>query len=104
MKKAKTAKIEKMKVIWDNFRIQSAQTVILENVISVTLSNYSDKEVRFTHKGVERTLPGRNADLNVPIKPFSIEIFGHEFDAKIDIKFSLGVKDLIIDYSKFKNC
>ncbi len=92
------------KVILSVEQVQKNRVFKVQDVVTITLSNYSDKAITFVMYGVTRTIPGRDAVLNVPVKPFFYEVQGYTFDIEIKITFDVGYKNLVIDYAKIKNC
>ncbi len=91
------------KVSWFAESIQQDSKIIKENVVSISFSNYSDKEVIFDYKGVKRPIPGKNATTGMP-GVFKAEICGYPFDVEANFKFAPGFKNLVIDFAEIKNC
>lgn len=92
------------KVVLSVEQVQRNRVWKVQDVVTITLNNYSDKALTFEMDGVKKTIPGRDAVLNVPVKPFVYEVQGYTFDIEIKITFGTGYKNLVIDYAKIKNC
>ncbi|AXG72945.1 hypothetical protein DVK85_01335 [Flavobacterium arcticum] len=73
----------------------------IEDVTSLTISNYGTTALTVSVNGVPRTVPAFNADIGVPFGSFNIPGDGTA-TAKLEIKFAFvgGTGNAILDYRK----
>lgn len=91
-----------------NIRTVTAnEEVYLQDVIQVSISNYSLEVVNLTIKGVTIEIPMVTKILgtDVPSLPFKFDCLGLPFDEKFLIEFvTTGVGKVIVGYTTKKNC
>jgi hypothetical protein len=88
----------------DSQLVNEAFNQNFENLLSISIANYGDKEVTLNVNGVMRTLPAGNVAPNVPTYSFGFSCEGIPFDIQIELLFPNGNSNVIIDKSTLKNC
>lgn len=89
----------------NSLTIYKDQPLILTEISSLTISNYSDLDLDVTISNVTRTIPAFDATLKVPYV-FTIDGDGTFADIELQLKYNGNVKNgyAIVDYRKRKQC
>lgn len=93
-----------MKVSINSIQKTVNELVTLKNVIELVVQNYGTTAVEITIKGTKQTIPAIDSISGIPVAPFVISAFGHDFDIEFDINFPSGSGNIIINYSTLKIC
>jgi hypothetical protein len=85
-----------MKIEVKSKQIVGNETVKLNNVLGVTISNLSTVQAKFKLNGIERILPPIDNTFNVPVAPFVISNEVYAFN--LDLEFNNANSNIVIDY------
>ncbi|MGQ2982116.1 hypothetical protein [Flavobacterium sp.] len=79
---------------------QDLSELTIENVTSLTISNYGNTVLSVTIGDVTRIIPPFNPAIGVPFGSFSLPCDGTACDLRISFNFDTGIGSAILDYRK----
>ena len=88
-----------------SIEINRNESKYLENITSLTISNYGDSELIVTINDVSRPIPPFSNEIGVPFGSFNLPGDGTVTDKiTIDFTFTGGAGKAILDYRKLIQC
>lgn len=90
--------MQKSGFISEEFRTD--KQIQLENISSLTISNYGDTPLTVTISSVSRIVPPLKEEIGVPFGSFNLPGDGTACDIKLEMNFENGTGRAILDYRK----
>lgn len=95
-----------LKSVLNTIQVEKASKLTFENVLSITIASYSNKESYIKYNDIERKLPPAQlvGGTLVPIS-YTISCDGtHAFDLKLDFRFFDKNGLALIDFIQIQKC
>lgn len=88
---------------FNSIQYSSDDTIKLEGITSLTISNYGTSIVTVVINDVPRNIPALKPEIGVPFGSFNLPGDGTACDITITFKFAGGAGNAILDYRKLIN-
>lgn len=93
-----------LKTGFTSIQISQDTSQYLEDITSLTISNYGATDLTVVINDVARIVPKFSTEIGVPFGSFNLPGDGTACDIKLELKFVGGAGKAILDYRKIKEC
>lgn len=93
-----------LKTGFTSIQISQDNSQYLQEITSLTISNYGATDLTVIVNDVARIVPKFSAEIGVPFGSFNLPGDGTACDIKLELKFAGGAGKAILDYRKLMQC